>query len=136
MPLMKGSRWMNKITEDLRKRTDDVRTVAARRVIKTRDCKKEEIKENKRDIKHGIKSECRVVSKRLNFKIKTEDCQRVYLADQYEDLMPVKNEFFIPTEILTEMTRTYKLRRKKRVSNTIFSTMQKDKRRISVMQTT
>ncbi|XP_067132815.1 uncharacterized protein [Centruroides vittatus] len=51
------------------------------------DCKKEEIKEKKRDIKRGIKSECRVVSKRLNFKIKTEDCQRVYLADQYEDLM-------------------------------------------------
>ncbi|XP_067119411.1 zinc finger protein 624-like [Centruroides vittatus] len=60
------------------------------------DCKKEEIKEEKCDVKHGIKSECKVVLKRLNFNVKTEDCNVVYLPDEYEDLKPVKNEFFIP----------------------------------------
>ncbi|XP_023239756.1 zinc finger protein 62 homolog [Centruroides sculpturatus] len=60
------------------------------------DCKKEEIKEEKCDIKLGIKSECKVVLKRLNFKVKTDDCKRVHLPYKYEDLKPVKNEFFIP----------------------------------------
>ncbi|XP_023210106.1 zinc finger protein 14-like isoform X2 [Centruroides sculpturatus] len=60
------------------------------------DCKKKEIKEEKYDIKLGIKSECKVVLKRLNFKVKTEDCKRVHLPYKYEDLKPVKNEFFIP----------------------------------------
>ncbi|XP_067133513.1 zinc finger protein 28-like [Centruroides vittatus] len=60
------------------------------------DYKKEEIKEEKCDIKQGIKSECKVVLKRLNFNVKTEDCKGVYLPDEYEDLKPVKNEFFIP----------------------------------------
>ncbi|XP_023244485.1 uncharacterized protein LOC111642373 isoform X2 [Centruroides sculpturatus] len=60
------------------------------------DCKKKEIKEEKRDIKHGIKLECKVVLKRLNFKVKIEDCKEVYLPDEYKDLEPVKNEFFIP----------------------------------------
>ncbi|XP_067144744.1 zinc finger protein 271-like [Centruroides vittatus] len=60
------------------------------------DCKKEKIKEEKYDIKHGIKSECKVVLKRLNFKVKTEHCKNVNLLDEYEDLKPVKNEFFIP----------------------------------------
>ncbi|XP_023239207.1 uncharacterized protein LOC111637855 [Centruroides sculpturatus] len=52
------------------------------------DCKNKEIKKEKCDTKNDIKSECKVVLKRLNFKVKTEY--------EYEDLKPVKNEFFIP----------------------------------------
>ncbi|XP_023241017.1 zinc finger protein 99-like [Centruroides sculpturatus] len=59
------------------------------------DCKKEEIKEEECDIKHGIKSECKVVLKKLKFEVKTEDCKRVHLPYKYEDLKLIKNEFII-----------------------------------------
>ncbi|XP_023239211.1 zinc finger protein 883-like [Centruroides sculpturatus] len=59
-----------------------------------KNCKKEKIKEENCDIIHSIKSECKVVLKRLNFKVKAEDCNGAYLVDEYEDLKPVKNEFF------------------------------------------
>ncbi|XP_067118941.1 zinc finger protein 39-like isoform X1 [Centruroides vittatus] len=46
------------------------------------DCRKEEIKKN-----YGIKSECRVVLKRLNIKVKSEDCKEVVdLPDEYGHL--------------------------------------------------
>ncbi|XP_067119421.1 zinc finger protein 11-like [Centruroides vittatus] len=76
------------------------------------DYKKEEIKEEKCDIKQGIKSECKVVLKRLNFKVKTEDYQRVYLADQYEDLKPVKNEFFIPDRNSNRNNKNVQIKKK------------------------
>ncbi|XP_023243759.1 zinc finger protein 62-like [Centruroides sculpturatus] len=59
------------------------------------DCKKEEIKEENYNTKY-IKSECKVVLKRLNFKVKTEDCKQVYLPVQYVDSKAFKNESFIP----------------------------------------
>ncbi|XP_023236109.1 oocyte zinc finger protein XlCOF6-like [Centruroides sculpturatus] len=46
------------------------------------DIKKEEVKENY-DIKYGIKSECKVVLKKLKFEVKREDCKEVvHLPDE------------------------------------------------------
>ncbi|XP_023239754.1 zinc finger protein 224-like [Centruroides sculpturatus] len=63
-----------------------------------RDIKKEEVKRNC-DVKHGIKTECKVVLKKLKFELKTEDCKEVvHLPDDNEQVMPVNNEFFTPDE--------------------------------------
>ncbi|XP_067119424.1 zinc finger protein 728-like [Centruroides vittatus] len=63
-----------------------------------RDIKKEEVKENS-NVKHGIKSECKVVLKKLKIEVKTEDCKDiVHLPDDNEHVMPVNNEFFTPEE--------------------------------------
>ncbi|XP_023239213.1 oocyte zinc finger protein XlCOF6-like [Centruroides sculpturatus] len=62
------------------------------------DCKKERIKEEICDTKYDIKSECKVVLRRLNIKVKTEDCEVVHLRDEYQDVKPVKNEFFTSDE--------------------------------------
>ncbi|XP_023241013.1 zinc finger protein 62-like [Centruroides sculpturatus] len=63
-----------------------------------RDIKTEEVEKNY-DVKHGIKSECKVVLKKLKIEVKTEDCKEVvYLPDNNEQLMPVNNEFFTPDE--------------------------------------
>ncbi|XP_067118940.1 zinc finger protein 28-like isoform X2 [Centruroides vittatus] len=64
------------------------------------DCKKERIKKESWDTKYGIKSECKVVLRRLNIEVKTEDCKVVHLRDEYQDVKPVKNEFFTSDEIV------------------------------------
>ncbi|XP_023241016.1 zinc finger protein 567-like [Centruroides sculpturatus] len=59
-----------------------------------RDIKKEDVKEIC-DVKHAIKSKCRVVLKKLKFEVKTEDYKEVvHLPDDNEQ--PVNNEFFTP----------------------------------------
>ncbi|XP_067123212.1 zinc finger protein 761-like [Centruroides vittatus] len=60
------------------------------------ECKKEEIKEQNYDIKHDIKSECKVDLKTLNIKVKTEDCKEaVYLTNDFEHVQVIqKSEFF------------------------------------------
>ncbi|XP_023239805.1 gastrula zinc finger protein XlCGF7.1-like, partial [Centruroides sculpturatus] len=53
--------------------------------------KKEEVKENF-DVKHGIKSECKVDLKKLKIEVKTEDCKEdVHLPDDNEHVMPSGN---------------------------------------------
>ncbi|XP_023239218.1 uncharacterized protein LOC111637863 isoform X2 [Centruroides sculpturatus] len=61
------------------------------------DCMKDEINKT-RDVKHVIKSECRVVLRRLNIKVKTEGCDEViHLPNEYEYLKLIKkNKFFTP----------------------------------------
>ncbi|XP_023212779.1 zinc finger protein 99-like isoform X1 [Centruroides sculpturatus] len=60
------------------------------------DCKKEEINKN-----YSIKSDCRVVLKRLNIKVKIEDCSKVHFQDEYLKLTE-KNKFFTPEKIFNE----------------------------------
>ncbi|XP_023239083.1 zinc finger and BTB domain-containing protein 14-like [Centruroides sculpturatus] len=63
-----------------------------------RDIKKEEIKENC-DVKHGIKSECKLDFKKLKIEVKTEDYKEVFhLPDDDENVLPVNNEYFTPNE--------------------------------------
>ncbi|XP_023239208.1 zinc finger protein 615-like [Centruroides sculpturatus] len=63
-----------------------------------RDIKKEKVKQNY-DVKHGIKSECKIVLKKLKIEVKTEDCKEVvHLSDDDEHVMTVNNEFFTPDE--------------------------------------
>ncbi|XP_023241027.1 zinc finger protein 708-like [Centruroides sculpturatus] len=62
-----------------------------------RDIKKE-VTENC-DVKHGIKSECKVDLKKLKIEVKTEDCKQVvHVPDDNEQVMPVNNEFCTPDE--------------------------------------
>ncbi|XP_023241014.1 zinc finger protein 708-like [Centruroides sculpturatus] len=62
-----------------------------------RDIKKE-VKENY-DVKHGIKSECKVVLKKLKIEVKTEDHKEIFhLPDDDEHVLYVNNEFFTPNE--------------------------------------
>ncbi|XP_023232623.1 zinc finger protein 808-like [Centruroides sculpturatus] len=56
-----------------------------------RDIKKEEVKVNC-DVKHGIKSECKIDLKKLKIEVKTEDCKEAVLPDDNEQ--PVNNELF------------------------------------------
>ncbi|XP_023212282.1 zinc finger protein 226-like [Centruroides sculpturatus] len=61
-----------------------------------RDIKKEEVEENY-EVKHGIKSECKVDLKKLKIEVKTEDYKEVvHLPDDNEQVMFVNNEFFTP----------------------------------------
>ncbi|XP_023232617.1 zinc finger protein 708-like isoform X1 [Centruroides sculpturatus] len=62
-----------------------------------RDIQEEEVKKNC-DVKHGIKSECKVVLEKLNIEIKTEDCKEAVFPDDNKQVMPVNNEFFTPVE--------------------------------------
>ncbi|XP_067124367.1 uncharacterized protein [Centruroides vittatus] len=64
-----------------------------------REIKKEEVKENY-DVKYGIKSECRVVLKKLKIEVKTEDYKEIVHHPDNEQL-----------------------RRKSRFKNTILSTI-------------
>ncbi|XP_023211371.1 zinc finger and BTB domain-containing protein 41-like [Centruroides sculpturatus] len=57
--------------------------------------KKEEGKRNY-DGEHGIKSKCKVASKKLKIEVKSEDCKDVHLPDDNEQVMPVNNGFFTP----------------------------------------
>ncbi|XP_023244486.1 uncharacterized protein LOC111642374, partial [Centruroides sculpturatus] len=52
----------------------------------TTDIKKEVVEENC-DVKHGIKSECKVDLKKLKIEVKTEDCKNVHLPDDNEQIM-------------------------------------------------
>ncbi|XP_023239205.1 zinc finger protein 2-like [Centruroides sculpturatus] len=63
-----------------------------------RDIKKEEEKEYY-DVKHGIKSECKVVLRKLKIEVKTEVCNEVvYLSDANEHVMTVNNQSLNPDE--------------------------------------
>ncbi|XP_067120137.1 zinc finger protein 85-like [Centruroides vittatus] len=67
-----------------------------------RDIKKEEVKENY-NVKHDIKSECKVVLKKLKIQVKTEDYKEIVnLSDNNEQLITVNNEFFTPDENFNE----------------------------------
>ncbi|XP_023239757.1 uncharacterized protein LOC111638303, partial [Centruroides sculpturatus] len=58
---------------------------------------KKEVKENC-DVKHGIKTECKVDLKKLKIEVKTEDCKDIHLPADNEQVMPVKKEYFTPNE--------------------------------------
>ncbi|XP_067123180.1 uncharacterized protein PF3D7_1120000-like [Centruroides vittatus] len=67
------------------------------------DCKinrdiKKEVKENY-DVKHGIKSECKVDLKKVKIELKTEDYKEVVvLPDDDEHVSPVNNEYLTLNE--------------------------------------